>query len=142
METMNKNAITVQTRIKAPVEKVWSCWTEPTHIVNWCAASDDWHAPFAQNDLREGGKFVTTMAARDNSTSFDFSGHYTSVERHKAMAYTLDDGRKVSVSFATEGAETLVTETFEPEATFPLEMQESGWQAILDNFKKYVESLN
>ena len=137
---MTQNAITVQANVNAPVEKVWKYWSEPQHITKWCAASDDWHAPHAENDLRTGGKFSTTMAAKDGSFSFDFGGEYTKVELHKTMEYTMGDGRKVWISFASEGNVTKVVETFEPESQNPVEMQQGGWQAILDNFKRYTES--
>lgn len=139
-ETENKTAITVRTTVQASPEKVWQYWTDPAHIVNWCQASDDWHAPAAENDLREGGRFKTTMAAKDGSMAFDFEGHYTAVQDQQAIAYTLADGRKVSVAFSGNGQETAITETFEAEDTFPPEVQREGWQAILDNFRKYVES--
>jgi uncharacterized protein YndB with AHSA1/START domain len=140
METENKTAITVETTVKAPAEKVWKYWTAPAHITNWCYASDDWHAPAAENDLQQGGKFKTTMAAKDGSMRFDFDGVYTLVKENKAIAYTIADGRKVRVTFADRGEETDLAETFEAEDTFPLDVQRQGWQAILDNFKKYVES--
>jgi uncharacterized protein YndB with AHSA1/START domain len=140
METKDRTAIQVETTIKAPVEKVWKYWTEPAHITNWCYASDDWHAPAAENDLREGGKFTTTMAAKDGSMSFDFDGVYTLVKEQQAIAYTIADGRKVNITFTGKGDETNIVETFEAEDTHPLDLQKSGWQAILDNFKKYVES--
>ena len=140
METLNKTAITISTTVNAPVEKVWNYWTAPEHITKWCQASDDWHAPFAENDLREGGKFVTTMAAKDGSFSFDFGGVYTKVEEHKTIEYTMGDGRKVSVQFTGNGNTTNIVETFDPEDTNSLEMQRSGWQAILDNFGKYTEN--
>jgi uncharacterized protein YndB with AHSA1/START domain len=140
METTEKTAITVKTTVKAPVEKVWKYWNEPQHITQWCAASDDWHAPKAENDLRDGGNFTTTMAAKDGSMSFDFGGVYTQVQNNKLIAYTMSDGRKVSITFSASGNETEVIETFDPETTHPLEMQRAGWQAILDNFKKYTET--
>lgn len=140
METENKTAITVETTVQAPAEKVWKYWTEPAHITNWCQASDDWHAPAAENDLQEGGRFKTTMAARDGSMSFDFEGVYTLVKEPEAIAYTMDDGRKVSITFTGSKGETRITETFEAEDTFSPEVQQGGWQAILDSFKKYVES--
>lgn len=139
METLNNSQITVETQINAPVAKVWQYWTEPSHIPQWCFASDDWHAPHAENDLREGGKFRTTMAAKDGSMSFDFDGVYSQVIEHQSIAYTMPDGRKVSIQFKGDDSGTHVSETFDPENTFPLEVQQSGWQAILDNFKKYVE---
>ena len=141
METATKNRITVETIVKAPVEKVWKSWNEPEHIMNWCHASDDWHAPASTNDIRTGGTFSTTMAAKDGSYSFDFGGVYDNVKEHELIQYTMGDGRKVEVIFTREGNDTKVVETFEAESTNPLEMQRSGWQAILDNFKKYTESL-
>jgi uncharacterized protein YndB with AHSA1/START domain len=140
METTAKTSITVKASVKAPVEKVWKYWNEPQHITRWCAASDDWHAPKAENDLRVGGNFSTTMAAKDGSMSFDFGGVYTQVETNKRIEYTIGDGRKVSIVFTAAGAETRIEETFEAEGTNPVEMQRAGWQAILDNFKKYTES--
>ncbi|MFC0182631.1 Uncharacterized conserved protein YndB, AHSA1/START domain [Pseudarcicella hirudinis] len=138
MEPSNQ-AITVEATVKAPVKKVWEFWTKPEHITKWCQASDDWHAPYAENDVRVGGKFKTTMAAKDGSMSFDFEGVYINVEEDKLIEYLIADGRKVSISFAAEGNETNVTETFDPEDTNPHEMQKGGWQAILDNFRKYTE---
>jgi uncharacterized protein YndB with AHSA1/START domain len=140
METLNESAITVQTTVKAPVSKVWKLWSEPEHIQNWCNASDDWHAPYAENDLQEGKTFKTTMAAKDGSMSFDFGGVYTKVDPLKKIAYTMGDGRKVEVTFTEKGNETEIVETFEPESTNPEEMQRGGWQAILNNFKTYTES--
>jgi uncharacterized protein YndB with AHSA1/START domain len=141
METAEKTSISVETTVKAPVEKVWASWSEPQHITKWCQASDDWHAPAATNDLKVGGNFSTTMAAKDGSFSFDFGGVYTAVEKNKLIAYTIGDGRKVKVIFQAQGNETKVIETFEAESENPIEMQRGGWQAILDNFKKYTESL-
>ena len=141
METSEKTAITVEATVNAPVEKVWKYWNEPQHITKWCAASDDWHAPYAENDLRKDGKFKTTMAARDGSFSFDFEGIYTNVEPNKSIEYVMDDGRKVSITFSPEGNSTKVVETFDPETTHSTEMQRSGWQSILDNFKTYTEKM-
>ncbi len=140
METIEKTAITVETVVKAPVEKVWAYWSAPEHITRWAFASDDWHAPHAENDLRKDGKFKTTMAAKDGSFSFDFGGVYTNVVPNKVIEYVIDDGRKVKIVFSENGHETKVTETFDPENTNPIEMQRGGWQAILDNFKKYTEA--
>jgi uncharacterized protein YndB with AHSA1/START domain len=137
---METTTITVQTTVNAPIEKVWQCWTSPEHITKWCQASDDWHAPYADNDLRAGGKFKTTMAAKDGSFSFDFGGVYDKVNAHSEIEYTMDDNRKVQVYFTNEGNVTTITETFEPENTNPIEMQRGGWQAILDNFRKYTEA--
>jgi uncharacterized protein YndB with AHSA1/START domain len=139
METATKPAITVNTTINAPVEKVWELWTLPQHITRWNNASDDWHTPHAENDLRVGGKFLSRMAARDGSVSFDFTGTYTRVDNHRKIDYTLTDGRKVSVTFEPGTNQTTISETFDAETIHPVEMQRAGWQAILDNFKKYVE---
>jgi uncharacterized protein YndB with AHSA1/START domain len=135
-----KTIITVQARVLAPIEKVWNFWTDPKHIVHWNNASDDWHTPSAENDLRAGGRFLWRMEAKDGSFGFDFSGTYTKVEPQKHIEYTLDDGREVKISFVSEGYETTVTELFEAENENPAELQQAGWQAILDNFKKYVEA--
>jgi uncharacterized protein YndB with AHSA1/START domain len=140
METTAKTNITVQAIVKAPVDKVWKFWNEPKHIMNWAFASDDWHAPKAENDLRTGGTFSTTMAAKDGSFSFDFGGTYDNVQINKLIEYTIGDGRKVKVVFASKGSDTEVVETFEAESENPVEMQRGGWQTILDNFKKYAES--
>ena len=140
METSERTRITVETTINAPVEKVWECWTEPRHITQWNQASDDWHTPRAENDLRAGGKFLSRMEAKDGSWGFDFSGQYDTVETHKQIAYTMDDERKVQVIFAAQDDTTTVTETFDAEQTHPVAMQQEGWQAILNNFKNYVEA--
>lgn len=142
METDQKTKITVETAVGAPVEKVWTLWTDPKHITAWNNASDDWHTPEAENDLRVGGKFRSRMAARDGSAAFDFEGVYDEVEKHKLISYALADGRKVKIKFAENGQETVVTESFDAENSHPAEMQQTGWQAILNNFKKYAEAYN
>lgn len=140
METANKTTITVQNTINAPVDKVWELWNKPEHIVKWAAASDDWHTTRAENDVRTGGKFLSRMEAKDGSFGFDFGGVYDDVRTNELIEYTMGDGRKVSIHFTVNGNETKVVETFEAEATHSVEMQQGGWQAILDNFKKYAES--
>ena len=137
---MNNTPITIQTTINAPVSKVWEYWNEPEHITQWAFADDTWEAPSAENDLRVGGTFKTVMAAKDNSTSFDFTGEYTSVEEHAHIAYAMSDGRKVSIEFTQVPEGTRVVQTFDPEQENSAELQRSGWQAILDNFKKHVEN--
>ena len=139
MTTQDKTKITVASTLNAPVEKVWEYWTAPTHIIKWCAASDDWHTPHSENDLRAGGKFSSRMEAKDGSFGFDFGGVYDEVIPNKYIEYTLGDERKVKIDFITDGNKTTITETFEAESTNPEEMQKAGWQAILDNFKKYTE---
>lgn len=140
MTTATKPTITIGTTINAPVEKVWAYYNTPEHIVNWNNASDDWHTPSSKNDLKVGGRFVHHMAAKDGSFSFDFSGTYEKVEANKLLEYVLDDTRRVTATFEKQGNETVVTTVFEAEGTHSLEMQEAGWQAILNNFKKYVEA--
>lgn len=140
METTSSNVLTVEALINAPIAIVWKLWNEPEHIKNWAFASDDWHAPHAENDLVAGGRFKTVMAANDGSFSFDFEGTYTHIEPLRLIEYTIDDGRKVKVTFESITAdETKVTEVFEPENVNPEEMQIGGWQAILNNFAAYAE---
>lgn len=133
------NTITVEANVKAPVDKVWRLWTEPVHITKWNSASDDWHTPSAENDLRVGGKFSARMEAKDGSLGFEFGGVYGTVKINEEIAYTISDGRKVRVLFTKQGNETHVSETFEMENQNSMEMQRGGWQAILNNFKKYTE---
>ena len=137
---MAKTVITVESTIKAPVKKVWDYWTAPEHITKWNAASDDWHTPRAENDLRQGGKFSSRMEAKDGSIGFDFWGTYDTVKPNELIEYTMGDGRKATVRFYEKGNETTVMESFEAENTHPVEMQKGGWQAILNNFKSYTES--
>lgn len=139
MDTINNSKITVETIVNTPIEKVWKCWTEPEHITKWNNASDDWHTPFSENDLRTGGKFLSRMEAKDGSFGFDFGGIYDEVKLYEAISYTLGDGRKVIITFTGQENGTRILETFETETTYPIEMQQKGWQAILDNFKKYAE---
>ncbi len=136
---MNTITITITTTIQAPIEKVWECWTTPEHIVKWNNASPDWHTPTASNDLRVGGNFSSRMESVDGSQGFDFGGTYTEIEPHAKIAYTIADGRAVEVLFVETSEDVNVTETFELETENPADMQRAGWQAILDNFKKYVE---
>lgn len=141
MNTKTANiAITVRAIINAPVQEVWEYWTNPKHIIHWNNASDDWYTPRAENDLRVGGKFMSRMEARDGSTGFDFEGKYIKVEPKKIIEYILADDRKIKVRFDSDGVKTTVTEIFDAENENPVEMQQTGWQAILNNFKKYVET--
>lgn len=129
----------VEVIVAEPVDKVWQHFTLPEHIIHWSNASEDWHTPHAENDLKVGGKFLSRMEAKDGSFGFDFGGVYDAVEKNKIIEYTLDDKRKVKIEFTEEGAQTTIAEQFEPEYTNTHEMQQSGWQSILNNFKKYVE---
>jgi uncharacterized protein YndB with AHSA1/START domain len=140
MDKKTKTLITVQTIINAPIDTVWAKWTNPDDIVKWNNASEDWHTPRAENDLKVGGKFLSRMEAKDGSMGFDFSGRYDNIKRDKLIEYTLDDNRKVKVRFSDGNDKTKVIEVFEAENAHPIEMQQLGWQSILDNFKKYTES--
>lgn len=140
MEQTSRNVITVNNTINAPVKKVWEYWTKPEHITLWNNASDDWHTPSAENDLRVGGKFIARMEAKDGSMGFDFGGVYDAVKENEYIEYTMDDGRKVIVRFTSKGDQTDVVESFDAEETNSIDMQRDGWQAILNNFKKYTES--
>ena len=136
-----KTKITVECTVNNSIENVWKSWTTPENIVEWNFASEDWYAPKATNDLTVGGKFVFTMSAKDGSMSFDFYGHYTEIILHKSIKYHTGDDRDVSIEFIDNGSSVQIIETFEAEEVNPIEMQRFGWQAILDNFKKYTESL-
>lgn len=140
METKEKTVVTIEATINAPVQKVWEYWTKPEHITKWNQASDDWHSPRAENDLREGGRFLTRMEAKDGSFGFDFGGVYNVVKKNERIAYTMDDGRKVDMSFTSEGDKTKIVSKFEAEDINPVEMQKGGWQAILNSFKTYTEN--
>jgi uncharacterized protein YndB with AHSA1/START domain len=131
--------ITIEAVINAPMAKVWEYWNAPEHIVQWAFASEDWEAPASSNDLRVGGKFTTTMAAKDKSASFEFEGTYTAVKEHKLIEYDMTDGRHVKAVFTQLPDGVKVVQSFDPENENPREMQRDGWQAILNNFKKHVE---
>lgn len=139
METKIGTIVVIQTVVNAPVEKVWEYWTNPGDITRWNNASDDWHSPRAENDVRTGGKFNIRMEARDGSAGFDFFGIYTKVIINKQIEYTMGDNRKVKIQFIPRDSRTEIIESFEAENENPVEMQRGGWQAILDNFKKYAE---
>lgn len=132
--------ITVQTSVRSDIERVWDCWTAPEHITKWNFVSDEWCCPSAENDLKPNGKFSWRMEAKDGSLGFDFEGTYTNIVDKRSIAYELADGRKVDIDFSQKGNEVVVTETFDPEEINSKELQRSGWQAILDNFKKHLES--
>lgn len=131
--------ITVQTIVDAPLNIVWNCWTAPEHITQWNAASPDWHTPRATVDLRTGGVFCSRMEAKDGSMGFDFEGTYTNVVPHQLLEYSFGD-RSATVTFQETEEGIQVVETFDAEMENPVEMQQQGWQAILDNFKVYTEA--
>ena len=140
METTKTKTVTVEAIVNTSIENVWFFWTKPEHIKKWNNASDDWHTPWAKNDLRIGGKFISRMEAKDGSAGFSFGGTYTEVKRNELISSVLDDGRKVRNTFEGNNYVTVVSVTFETENTNSVELQRSGWQAILNNFKKYAES--
>jgi uncharacterized protein YndB with AHSA1/START domain len=139
MET--QTVITVQTIVNAPIATVWESWNNPEHITKWAFASQDWHTPWAKNDLRTGGSFSSRMEAKDGSMGFEFGGIYDAVIINEHIAYTMEDGRKVKISFTAEGNSTKVVESFDAESENSIELQQAGWQAILDNFKSYTEQM-
>lgn len=140
MDSNTSTSVTIDTIVNAPVEKVWEYWTNSEHIINWNTASPDWHTTQSTNNLRVGGRFSYRMEAKDGSMGFDFAGEHTSVEHGKLIASVLGDGRKMAVHFIDKGNSTKIIETFDAENQNPVDMQRAGWQAILDNFKKYTES--
>lgn len=137
---MEKSTITIKTTINAPIEMVWECWTKPMHIICWNFASSEWHCPAAVNDLRPNGEFNWRMEAKDRSMGFDFTGTYEQIIVNDLISYKISDGRKVIIQFSAMGDNVKLSETFEAEGTNSDEQQKAGWQAILENFKKYVES--
>ena len=124
--------IDVDTLAKADIATVWTAYVNPDDIVRWNHASDDWHSPGSRVDLREGGRFSTRMEARDGSAGFDFAGTYTRVVPNERIDYRMDDGREVGVRFAPEGDGVRVRVSFDPDAEYPHEAQQQGWQSILD----------
>jgi len=135
----DKQTITIEATVNAAVETVWSKWTNTNDIVKWNTASEDWHTTKAENDLVVGGKFSSRMEAKDGSFGFDFWGIYTHIIPNELIEYTMGDDRKASVKFSTNNGQTTITTLFEAEDENPIEMQQFGWQAILNNFKKFVE---
>lgn len=131
--------ITVSTEIYAPLERVWKFFTEPQHIIRWNAASEDWETTSATNELQVGGKFCFHMTAKEKTFGFDFAGEYDEVHPLQNLRYTLADQRKVSTTFFAKNDVVTIVQSFEAEKTHPEEQQHQGWQAILNNFKKYVE---
>ncbi len=136
---MQDNAITIQATVNAPIEKVWEYWNNSAHISGWAYASDDWMAEGKENNLRVEGKFKTRMAAKDGSAEFEFGGIYTAIDTNRLIEYDMSDGRHVKTVFEETPEGVKITETFDPENENTLEMQKQGWQAILNNFKKYSE---
>ena len=133
--------LTVESIIKKPLKNVWDFYTQPEHIVHWNFAHESWACPNAESDLKTGGTFLYRMEAKDGSFWFDFSGTYTAIKPFERIAYTMDDGRQVTIHFNEIAQDTIrVTQIFEPESQNPIEPQQQGWQAILNNFKQYTET--
>ncbi|MBI1307033.1 MAG: activator of HSP90 ATPase [Bacteroidetes bacterium] len=131
--------ITIQTIVNADVQKAWDYYNKPEHIVHWNFASDDWHCPSAEVDLRVGGMMKSRMEAKDGSFGFDFGANYNVVENLKKIVYTIPDGRVVEITFNDQSGKTEIIIVFDAESINPVEMQKSGWQAILNNYSKYTE---
>lgn len=136
---MSNSKIQIEATIAAPTQKVWSYWTQPQHITKWNFASDDWQCPKAANDLKVGGKYSARMEAKDGSFGFEFEAIYDEVVDQKKITYTMGDGRQATTVFENLGDKTKVTTVFDAEKQNSEEMQRSGWQAILNNFKTYTE---
>lgn len=130
--------ITVETRIQAPIDAIWSAWSTPEDIMQWNTPSEDWHTTRSEVDLRVGGKFVSRMEAKNGSMGFDFSGSYTLVEPQQRIEYRLDDDREATIEFIEDADTVIVREIFDAEDQNPIDMQRDGWQAILDNFARHV----
>jgi uncharacterized protein YndB with AHSA1/START domain len=134
--------ITIEATVNQLPQIAWDYYTNPKHIVNWNFASDDWHCPKAENNPVVGGAYFSRMEAKDGSFGFDFKAVYEEVIPNEKLVYTLEDGRKVTTLFEKTGNTTKVTTVFEAENQNPVDMQKAGWQAILNNFKTYVEGNN
>ncbi|HBH85440.1 MAG TPA: hypothetical protein DDY34_16790 [Bacteroidales bacterium] len=140
MNRSERTLVNVQTLVKLPVARIWDLWTDPWHIIHWNQASAEWHTARAENDVKKNGRFSYRMEARDGSVGFDFSGEYRKVIKNKSIEYFLDDSRIVSITFSEDNNETLISESFEAEETYPVDYQREGWQSILNNFKNYAET--
>jgi len=135
------NSITINNMIESSLEKVWDMWTNPNHITKWAFAADTWECPSAVNNLEVNGTFSTRMQEKANpENGFEFSGMYTRVEKYKLLRYVLDDGRFVNVEFEVIEGKVSITQRFDAEQENSFELQRSGWESMLENFKKYVES--
>lgn len=137
---MGTEKITIKANVNADADKAWQYYTQPEHITKWNFASDDWQCPWAENDMKPGGKYIARMEAKDGSMGFDFEAVYDEVNPVDSFTYTMPDGRRVDVTFTENNNSTDVTVVFDPENIHPVEFQQAGWQAILDNYKKYTEN--
>lgn len=137
---MTTNKITIQATVSANSKKVWDYYTLPEHITKWNFADPSWHCPSASNDMKVGGQYSARMEAKDGSFGFDFEAIYDEIKEGEKFSYTMPDGRQVNVIFNNLGEKTEVIVSFDAETENSIELQKNGWQAILDNFKKYTES--
>jgi uncharacterized protein YndB with AHSA1/START domain len=138
---MEDRKITIEITVNKDLDFVWNSWTQPDHILQWNHASDDWHTVRVLNQLKVGGKFFYRMEAKDGSFGFDFESNYELVNEKQELTYIMSDGRRATTIFQSKETETKVTTTFDPENENPIELQRAGWQAILNNFKTYAESI-
>lgn len=136
---MTNNKITIKTTVSADKQKVWNYYTQPEHITKWNFADPSWHCPTATNDMNVGGRYVARMEAKDGSFGFDFDAVYTEINKGENFTYEFG-GRLATIQFKETNGQTDVIVTFDPETENPIDLQRQGWQAILDNFKKYVET--
>ena len=139
MDTKPFETIVISAVVASDAKQIWECYTSPEHITQWNFAADSWCCPSASNDLREGGRYVARMEAKDGSFGFDFEAQYTEVVPYEKLTYEMADGRKASIQFAESDGAMRVTIAFDAEHMNPIEMQRDGWQAILNNFKSYCE---
>lgn len=140
MSNSSHSKITTHAEIAAPINQAWIAYTHPKHVVKWNFASPDWHCPIAKNELKPGGKFSYRMEAKDGSMGFDFEGIFQEIKPNHGLSYVMEDGREVEMILEESGGKTEITVKFDPEKMNSEELQKGGWQAILDNFKKHVES--
>lgn len=136
---MANTKITVEALVAAPIHDVWHAWNNPDDIKQWNAASDDWHTTKSDADLRVGGHFSSRMESKDGKMGFDFAGTYNKIIDHELIESGFGD-RVLVVEFTPGPEGVTVRETFDTETTYSVEQQTQGWQAILNNFKKHVES--
>ena len=137
---MKSSTITVKVTISADEIKVWDYYTAPEHITQWNFANDDWCCPSANNELSVGGKCIARMEAKDGSVGFDFEAVYDEVSVGEKLKYTMSDGRQATIVFKQLNDAVEVKVIFDADNEPSLDMQQAGWQAILNNFKKYVEA--
>jgi uncharacterized protein YndB with AHSA1/START domain len=140
LRQMERNKITIKSTIETDIITLWHAYTEPNQIVQWNFASDDWQCPWAESDLKVGGKYTARMEARDGSYGFNFQATYTEIRPYERIVYVMDDGRVVSTTFLEANGVPTITTVFDAETQNPVEMQRKGWQSILENLKRYIQN--